>query len=274
MLQIDLTGIVRGRVKGWKGKLIPGFLLRGLEKTIHQEELNELLRVTHPKTGSDFAAALYDRLNLRLEVTGLDNIPPDGRFIFASNHPLGGLDGIGIVKVLGGMYGDDNIRVLVNDLLMHVAPLRPVFLPINKYGSQGREAAADINRAYESDRQIVVFPAGLVSRLHPDGSIRDLEWQKSFVQKAVRYRRDIILMRFDGLNRPRFYRTAKWRKRLGMKVNIEQALLPAELCAAHDKTFRLTFLPPVSHEKLQDMTDSGKSPAAIAEALRRMLYAK
>ena len=272
MLQIDLTGIIRNRVKGWKGKLIPGFLLRSLEKVIHQEELNELLRVTHPKTGSDFAAALYDTMHLRIEVDGLDNLPAAGRFIFASNHPLGGLDGIGIVKVLGGIYGDDRIRVLVNDLLMHVAPLRTVFLPINKYGAQGRRAAADINKAYGSDKQIVVFPAGLVSRLDTDGIVRDLEWQKSFVQKAIQYKRDIIPVRFDGLNRPRFYRTAGWRKRLGLKVNIEQAMLPAELCAAHDKTFRLTFLPPVSHARLKQMTEAGKSPAAIAEALRRMLY--
>lgn len=272
MLQIDLTGIVRSRVTGWKGKLVPGFLLHGLEKVIHQDELNELLRITHPAKGSDFSEALYNALGVSLEVSGLDNIPAHGRFIFASNHPLGGLDGIGIVKVLGSLYGDDNIRVLVNDLLMHVEPLQNVFLPINKYGSQGREAAANINKAYESDKQIVVFPAGLVSRLQGDGEIRDLEWQKSFVQKAVKYERDIILTRFDGLNRPRFYRTAKWRKRLGVKVNIEQAMLPAELCAAHDKTYRISFLPPVSHRKLTDLIASGKSPADIAEALRRMLY--
>ena len=272
MLQIDLTGIIRNRVKGWKNLLIPDALLHSLEKVIHQDELNELLRVTYPKTGSDFAEALYERLNLRMEVAGTENIPAAGRFIFASNHPLGGLDGIGIVKVLGGIYGDENIRVLVNDLLMHVEPLRTVFLPINKYGSQGREAAANINKAYESDRQIVVFPAGLVSRLQTDGTVRDLEWQKSFVQKAIKYKRDIILMHFEGLNRPRFYQTARWRKRLGLKINIEQALLPAELCAAHDKTFRISFMPPVSHTKLKQMAADGKSPAAIAEALRRMLY--
>ena len=134
MLQIDLTGIIRSRVSGWKGKLIPGFLLRRLEKLIRQDRLNELLRITYPATGSKFSKAIYDTLGITLDVNGIENIPSVGRFIFASNHPLGGLDGMGIVKVLGEHYGDDNIRFLVNDLLMHVEPLRTVFLPINKYG--------------------------------------------------------------------------------------------------------------------------------------------
>lgn len=69
---------------------------------------------------------------------GLENIPAEGRFIFASNHPLGGLDGMGLIKILGGIYGDERLKFLVNDMLMNIEPLRPVFLPVNKYGSQGQ----------------------------------------------------------------------------------------------------------------------------------------
>lgn len=268
MLQIDLTGIIRSRVSGWKGKLIPDFLLHRLERFIRQDRLNELLRITDPATGSDFSAALYKELGVSLEVRGLGNIPSDGRFIFASNHPLGGLDGVGIVMALGRRYGDDNIRFLVNDLLMHVEPLRTVFLPINKYGAQGRAAAAEINRTYESDKQVIIFPAGLVSRLGPDGKVRDLEWHKSFVQKAVQYKRDIILMRFDGLNRPKFYRFARWRKLSGLKINLEQAMLPAEFCEPYCRKFALTFMPPVSYMELEKRMKAGESPASIAASLR------
>lgn len=74
--------------------------------------------------------------------------------------------------------------------------------------------------------QILIFPAGLVSRIQPDGAIEDLVWQKSFIRKAIEYKRDIIPVHFSGLNRRRFYRLAKWRKKLGLKVNIEQATLP------------------------------------------------
>ena len=204
-LEIDLNRIIRSRIGGWKGRLIPGFLISALERLVHQKELNATLDATYPAEGTAFAEAVYKYFDLTLDVRGMENIPDSGRFIFASNHPLGGLDGIGLIKALGSRYGDDGIRFLVNDMLMNVEPLRPVFLPINKYGSQGRKAAKAIADAYASDMQMLIFPAGLVSRLHPDGEIRDLAWQKSFIQKAVEYERDIIPVRFEGLNRNRSY---------------------------------------------------------------------
>lgn len=271
-LNIDLDKILRSRIGGWKGRLIPGFLISALERLIHQRELNEILDITYPAEGAEFSRRVYDYLDLDITVRGLENIPQEGRFIFVSNHPLGGLDGIGIIKVLGERYGDDGIRFLVNDMLMNVAPLRNVFLPVNKYGSQGRDAASAIADAYASGRQIIVFPAGLVSRLQSDGSIRDLTWQKSFIQKAVEYHRDIIPMRFDGLNRPRFYKTAHWRKRLGIKVNLEQAMLPAELCAARGRRFSITFGKPITWESVVDRLIAGQSTLAVAASIRDDLY--
>lgn len=271
-LEIDLNRIIRSRIGGWKGRLIPGFLISALERLVHQKELNATLDATYPAEGTAFAEAVYEYFDLTLDVRGMENIPDSGRFIFASNHPLGGLDGIGLIKALGSRYGDDGIRFLVNDMLMNVKPLRPVFLPINKYGSQGRKAAKAIADAYASDMQMLIFPAGLVSRLHPDGEIRDLAWQKSFIQKAVEYERDIIPVRFEGLNRNRFYRTAWWRKRLGVKINIEQAMLPAELCAARGNSYRVIFGRPVSWGQLADRIAAGATPGALAAEIRTTVH--
>lgn len=271
-MNIDLHRILRERVGGWKGKLIPGFLISALERMVHQRELNEVLDSVRPSQGTEFARKTYDYFDLTLESRGEENIPDEGRFIFASNHPLGGLDGIGLIKVLGRRYGDDGLRFLVNDMLMNVEPLRPVFLPINKYGSQGRAAASAIASAYASDVQMLIFPAGLVSRLQPGGAIEDLTWQKSFVQKAVEYRRDIIPVRFEGRNRMRFYRTARWRKRLGLKVNVEQAMLPAELCASRGKKFRVTFGRPIGWQEISARLAAGETPAQIAASIRALIY--
>lgn len=271
-LEIDLNRIIRSRIGGWKGRLIPGFLISALERLVHQKELNATLDATYPAEGTAFAEAVYEYFDLTLDVRGMENIPDSGRFIFASNHPLGGLDGIGLIKALGSRYGDDGIRFLVNDMLMNVEPLRPVFLPINKYGSQGLKAAKAIADAYASDMQMLIFPAGLVSRLHPDGEIRDLAWQKSFIQKAVEYERDIIPVRFEGLNRNRFYRTAWWRKRLGVKINIEQAMLPAELCAARGNSYRVIFGRPVSWGQLADRIAAGATPGALAAEIRTTVH--
>ena len=274
LLKIDLNKIIRSRIGGWKGRLIPGFIISALERLIHQNELNATLEATFPAEGTAFAKAIYDYFGLSLQTFGEENIPDSGRFIFASNHPLGGLDGIGLIKVLGERYGDDadGIRFLVNDMLMNVEPLRPVFLPINKYGSQGREAARAITRAYESDAQMLIFPAGLVSRLHPDGSIKDLTWQKSFIQKAIEHKRDIIPIHFKGLNRMKFYKTAKWRKKLGIKVNIEQAMLPAELCAARNNSYSVTFGSPISWRELADRIEHGATPADLAAEIRLIVH--
>lgn len=268
-LEINLHKILRERMPRKVSRLVPGFVITGLERLIHQEELNEMLRMGYPLRGSAFAWKVLEYLGISVEVVGLENIPSGKRVMFASNHPLGGLDGIALIAVLGKRYGDDGVRFLVNDMLMNVEPLSDVFLPINKYGSQGRSAAIAINGALASDMQILQFPAGLVSRLHDDGSIADLEWQKAFVAKAIEYGRDIVPVRFVAQNTMRFYRTARWRKKLGLKVNIEQALLPGELCRARGSRFKIIFGSPISVSSLKER---GESPKKLAAEIRSAVY--
>ncbi len=270
LLQLNIEEILTQRIPSSKERLIPNVLYRGLARLIHQDDLNEILRVTFPSQGSEFSEKVLKHLNITLEVEGAENLPPlSHRVVFASNHPLGGLDGIALIAVLGKHYGDENIRFMVNDLLMNVEPLSNVFLPINKYGSQARAAADAINREYASDHQLLIFPAGLVSRLQEGGKVHDLKWQKAFVQKSIEYGRDIVPIRFVALNRRRFYRLAKWRKKLGINVNIEQATLPAELCASRDKSFRIIIDKPISIDTLKA---SGMSAPQIAADLRQHIY--
>ncbi len=266
MQRIDLDEIIRSRVGGKKARFIPRFLTASLERLIRQDDLNAALEATYPSEGTAFAKAIFNHFDIGIDVEGEENIPAGGRFIFASNHPLGGLDGIGLIKVLGGRYGDEGLRVMVNDMLMNVSPLKRVFLPINKFGKQGREAVRAFGEAMASDMQIVMFPAGLVSRLGDDGNIADLEWQKSVVAKAIESRRDIIPVRFIGENRPRFYKLARLRKKLGLKFNIEQTLLPAELVEARGKRFRVIFGKPISWKSLRDFPGSQREAAAQLRA--------
>lgn len=269
-LQINLKEILRKRVSPSKRKWLPRWLVRKLERLVRQDELNGILQRTYPHEGTAFATAALQDLDITVHVKGLENMPDTGRYIFVSNHPLGGLDGIALISILGKRYGDDSLRFPVNDMLMNVRPLRGVFIPINKFGRQGREAARLLSQTYASDAQIIFFPAGLVSRLHKGGGIKDLEWQKTFVAKALEYGRDIVPVHFSGMNTPRFYRTAKWRKRLGLKFNIEQILLPSEVCKAKGSSYTVTFGKPVSVEELRD---SKKTPKQLASEIRDMVYA-
>lgn len=269
LLVIDLHAVLRRRLPPRVSRFVPRFLVSGLARVIRQKELNEILKATYPGIGSEFAEKVLQHLEIEVEVQGLHNLPEGGRFMFASNHPLGGLDGIALIAVLGRRFGDDNIRFLVNDMLLNVTPLEHLFLPVNKFGKQGREASVKISEAIASDKQIFQFPAGLCSRLGPGGEIADLEWQKSFVAKALESKRDIVPVFFEGKNSSVFYHTARWRKRLGLRFNVEQILLPSEICKARGSRFRIIFGKPLSWQSLKE---SGKSPKELAAEIRSLVY--
>ena len=248
-------------------KSIPGFLVNYLIRTIHQDEINDLIVRYRGWDGVDFMFALICEFNLTLEVKGEENIPTDGRkYIFASNHPLGGVDGICIAYVLGRRY-DSQISCIVNDLLLYIPNLRSIFVPVNKHGDQARNAAQKIEEAFASDKQILTFPAGLCSRRHK-GVIRDLEWKKSFIQKAVAYQRDIVPVYFEGHNSNFFYRLANFRKLIGIKTNIEMLYLPDEMFKQQRSHFRLYFGEPVPWQTF----DSSKKPAEWAEWMKQKVY--
>ena len=248
-------------------KRIPGFLVNYLIRTIHQDEINDFLTRRYNVDGVAFMQEFVDDFNLVLEVHGTNHIPLDGKsYIFASNHPLGGLDGICLGALLGKYY-ESKISILVNDLLLLIPNLRSVFIPINKHGAQGKQSALKIEEAFASDRQIITFPAGLCSRKQK-GKICDLEWKKSFIQKAVEHKRDIVPIYFEGRNSNFFYRFANFRKRLGIKMNYEMLYLPDEMFKQRNNLFRIFFGAPVPWQTF----DSSKKPAEWAEWVKQKVY--
>ena len=220
------------------GKVIPGFLVNYLEKIVHQDELNDFLSRNGHLKNQELIAAWLNFLKINYSVTGRENIPSEGRFIFVSNHPLGGLDGIVFINELSKYFRD--IKFPVNDILTYIENLSGIFLPVNKHGSQGKEAARRLEEAYTSDAQVLYFPAGLCSR-KKHGIIRDLTWHKSFITKAIQHKRDIVPAFFSGRNSDFFYRLANIRKGLGIKSNFEMLYLPDEMFLQKDKKIDLVF---------------------------------
>lgn len=269
-LQIDLQAIVDSRLSPAKRRFVPRWLVRAVERLVRQEELNGILNRTYPAVGTEFAEAVLADLDIAVKVVGKENIPPQGSFVFASNHPLGGLDGIALIAVLGRLYGDGRLRFPVNDILLNVRPLDNIFVGINKYGRQGRRAAATLNDIWgDLDKQVAIFPAGLVSRLGKGGVIADLEWQKNFVAKAMEFGRDIVPVRVIAHNSMRFYRAARWRKRLHIGVNLEQALLPGEMCKARGSEITIMFGKPIPSSELRA---KGRKPKELAAEIKDIVY--
>ncbi len=262
---INIRKILREKAPSLSRKL-PGFVVNYLIRIVHQDELNYILNRYEDKDGVDFMVELIDYFDLTLNISGEDNIPADGRYIFASNHPLGGLDGICLSAFLGQKY-HGSVRYLVNDLLLFIPNLRSIFIPINKHGKQAKQTAILTDRAYASDNQIITFPAGLCSR-KIKGKITDLEWKKSFIQKAVEYQRDIIPIYFDGKNSNFFYRLANVRTGLGLKVNIEMLYLSDEVFKSKHSTYHIYFGKPIPWQTF----DNSKKPAEWAEWVRGIAY--
>ena len=263
--QIDIKQVLRQKAPSVARK-IPGFMVDYLIRTVHQDELNEILRRYHDKDGVAFMQELIGYFDLNLELVNEENIPAEGRYIFASNHPLGGLDGICLSAIIGGRF-DGKIRYLVNDLLLYLSNLRSIFVPINKHGAQGKKNAELIEKAYASDNQIITFPAGLCSRKQ-NGKIQDTERKKSFIQKAVEYRRDIVPVFFEGRNSNFFYRLANMRKALGIKMNYEMIYLPDEMFKSKHKTYSIHFGKPIPWQTF----DSSRKPAEWAEWVKEIVY--
>src|ERR1035437_4644100 len=85
---------------------IPQFVYNYLKKIIHQDTLNEAISRFDDQIGLEFVNSILGFMGVNITYEGLENIPAEGRYIFASNHPLGGLDGLALMKVAGMVRKD------------------------------------------------------------------------------------------------------------------------------------------------------------------------
>ncbi|SKB45378.1 Putative hemolysin [Parapedobacter luteus] len=244
---------------------MPRFVLRYIERVVHEEDINHIMAKIGHLHGLAFVDALIAELGVVVELTGETYIPKTGGVIFASNHPLGGLDGIAFMHALG-RYRQD-IKFLVNDILLNIKNLEPLFIGVNKHGAQGRQGIAQIEEAYAQEHALLVFPAGLVSRKQ-QGKIEDLEWKKSFISKAKRYRKDIVPVYIDGKNSSFFYNFARFRESIGIKANVEMFYLADEMFAQRNKKVTICIGKPISYTYF----DSSKSEKEWAADVKRTVY--
>ena len=253
-----------------KAKKIPAFVLNVLSKIVHQDGINHFLKISDGATGVDFMNLAVEHFNIRYKIVGEENLPDfNDKCIFASNHPLGGADGICLASVLGNHY-NHNIKYIVNDILYFLEPLRPIFVPINKHGEQGRNKAKLLNDAFASSDQILTFPAGLCSR-KIKGEICDLDWKKMLVVKAVEYQRDIVPVYFEAKNSNFFYNLANIRRLFKIKFNVEMLFLPGELFRLR-RTKKLLFTIYFGKPIPWQTFDSSKNPQQWTNWVKQTVY--
>jgi len=247
-------------------KKIPNFVFNKIRRLIHEEEINNFISEHKDEPPILFAThGLEDLFKIEIKVVNEENIPKTGRHIIVANHPLGGLDGLTMISLLGKYRSD--IKLPVNDLLMQLKPLEGVFTPINKHGRNKQDSIKQLNDIFASDDLIIYFPAGLCSRKQK-GEIYDLEWKKTIISKAKEHQRDIVPVYFDGKNSNRFYNIANFRKKIGIKSNIEMIFLPDEMFRQTGKKFTIVF-----GNKIKFTTfDNSKTEKHWAQWLKEQVY--
>lgn len=258
---LDVERIIRSR----GGKWVPHFLIVFLKHLIHEDFLNTFLKEGF--VGVDFCIGTLEYVGAKIKVEGIENLPKDGRcYTFVSNHPLGGVDGVALGSIIGQAY-QGKIKYFVNDLLMNLKGLAPLCVPVNTIGHNSRQFPHIVDEAFQSDNQILMFPATLCSRLI-DGKIQDLPWKKGFITKSIQTHRDVIPVHFIGQNSPRFYRVARLCKWLRIKFNLAMLLLPDELYHSKGKEYTVRIGKPIPWQ----FFDQSKTSTEWAQYVRSEAY--
>jgi putative hemolysin len=240
-LKIDLEKIISSKNPALL-KLLPAFVLRYMKRVVHEKEFNEFLLNAKDAYAHDFVGAAVDNFQINISSEGLENIPVYGGCIVVCNHPLGGLDGIAVMNEVGKVRKD--IKALVNDILMRLDNLAGLLVPVNKHGKNPTNNMRLINNAYASEECLIVFPAGLVSRVQ-NGKVEDQAWSRSFISKAVRQQHPVIPVFVDAYNSKFFYALAFLRKKAGIKANLEMFYLVDEAYRQRGKSIRLIVGKPI-----------------------------
>lgn len=263
---IDVDKILRERAPGLV-KWLPKFVQSYLKRKLHEEEINHIMNALKDEHGLAFNSGVLEMLGVKVESVNAQHIPRDQEIILASNHPLGGLDGMAFVKAIGEVRPD--VHFVVNDVLKTLKNYGDIFVGVNKIKRTSHRSLRTMESVLLTDETLGIFPAGLVSRKQK-GHIRDLNWKKSFVTQAIDHKRLIIPVFIEGENSPFFYRFANFRKRMGINANIEMLFLPDEMFKQKGKTVKVHFGKPFNPNILDKRT-THKGWAAI---IKDYIYSK
>ena len=263
-IQIDVEQIFQKK-NPLVAKALPKFIMNWIKRTVHQDEINDFMKVSHHLKGIPFAQAVLEGFGVKHRSLGLEHIPKTGGAVIVSNHPLGGLDGI--VLLVEASKSRSDMGFVVNDILMNLPAFENLFIPVNKHGKQARNDMQRVDELYRSGKLVLIFPAGLCSRKQ-NGKVCDLDWNKSFLSRAIKNKLPVIPAHITGQNSNRFYNISKIRKWLGIKANLEMFFLADEMFRQKGNDIQVTFGKPIDCSTF----DQSRSLKEWANLLRDFVY--
>lgn len=262
MNKIDIAEVLAAKAPKLARRL-PKFVINWLRRTIHEEEINHIYQNYWEYAPQEFIRACFRDWGVSYSIEGIEKLDRNERYLFVSNHPFGGMDGMMLADKLIEHFGD--VRVVVNDILRYIAPLDPLWVPVNKHGAQKLSYARKFDEAFASDLPILTFPAGLCSR-KIEGRVQDTPWRPNFLKKAYASHRKIVPIFVEGRLSNFFYNLSRLRKALGVKANIEMLWLVDEMLSQKGQHFRIIVGEPIEVESLREVGSHAEQVLEVRKA--------
>ena len=231
-----------------------------LMKVLKISTLNKIYNRNKHLTDLDFINGLLNEFEIQFEIPEEDlrRIPKQGSFITISNHPLGGIDGILLLKLL--LERRPDFKIIANFLLHRIAPLKPYVMPVNPF-EQHKDAKSSISgfknalQHIANEHPLGIFPAGEVSTYRDGKLLVDKPWEMAAMKLIKKAEVPVVPIYFHAKNSKLFYRLAK------LSDTLRTAKLPSELLTQKERIIKVRIGNPISvadqkeHKNLDDFTD-------------------
>ena len=231
--QLDKLGVA-GTFIGW-------FLL----KTLRISRINKIYDKYKDKKDIDFLNSILNEVKIEFEIPeeDLKRIPKEGAFITVSNHPLGGIDGILLLKLLLEVRPD--YKIIANFLLHRIKPLKKYVMPVNPFEDRkgAKSSMTGIKGALlhlQNGNSLGLFPAGEVSTYKDGKIVVDKPWEEGAVKLIKRANVPVIPIYFHAKNSRLFYFLSKFSDTL------RTAKLPSELLTQKDRIIKVRIGKPIT----------------------------
>ena len=216
-----------------------------LMKLLSISTINKIYNNHKHKKDLDFLNGILDEFQIEFEIPeeDLKRIPKEGPFITVSNHPLGGIDGILLLKLL--LQERPDYKIIANFLLHRIEPLKPFVMPVNPFETHkdAKSSVAGIKSALQHIRNgnpLGIFPAGEVSTYRDGKLMVDKPWEEGAVRLIKKAQVPVIPIYFHAKNSNLFYVLSR------ISDTFRTAKLPSELLSQKRRVIKVRIGKPIS----------------------------
>jgi putative hemolysin len=238
-----------------------------LMKVLKISTLNKIYNRNKHLNDLEFLNAILDEFQIKFEIPeeDLKRLPKEGAYITISNHPLGGIDGLLLLKLM--LEREPNFKIIANFLLHRIEPIKPYIMPVNPFENQKDAKSSVIGiketlRHLSDGKPLGVFPAGEVSTYKDGKLIVDKPWEEGALKIIKKANVPVVPIYFHAQNSKLFYRLSK------LSDTLRTAKLPSELLTQKNRIIKVRIGKPIS---INELNEHANIPE-FGEFLRKKTY--